>query len=123
MRAMRAASMAGVPLIVAGTGPAEGALRELAGETGTTMLGYVDDAKLNDLIGNARAAILPGEEDFGLVPLEAAAAGAFLVVALSRSGGRSVLQPTGDMVIAEGDGVAVVGRPGRAQAVEALFTA
>jgi len=55
--------------------------------------------------------------------LEAAAAGAFLVVALSRSGGRSVLQPTGDMVIAEGDGVAVVGRPGRAQAVEALFTA
>jgi Trk K+ transport system NAD-binding subunit len=55
--------------------------------------------------------------------LEAAAAGAFLVVALSRSSGRSVLQPTGDMVIAEGDGVAVVGRPGRAQAVEALFTA
>ncbi len=73
--AMRAASVAGVPLIVAGTGPAEGALRELARETGTSMLGYVDDAKLNDLIGNARAAILPGEEDFGLVPLEAAAAG------------------------------------------------
>ena len=39
------------------------------------MLGYVSDARLNELIGNARAAIVPGEEDFGLVPLEAAAAG------------------------------------------------
>jgi glycosyltransferase involved in cell wall biosynthesis len=29
----------------------------------------------NTLVGAARAAILPGEEDFGLVPLEAAAAG------------------------------------------------
>ena len=29
----------------------------------------------NALVGDARAVILPGEEDFGLVPLEAAAAG------------------------------------------------
>jgi glycosyltransferase involved in cell wall biosynthesis len=35
----------------------------------------VDDAARNTLVGDARAAILPGEEDFGLVPLEAAAAG------------------------------------------------
>jgi voltage-gated potassium channel Kch len=55
--------------------------------------------------------------------LETEAAGAFLVVALSRADGRSVLQPAGDLIIAEGDGVAVVGRPGRAQAVQALFTA
>jgi glycosyltransferase involved in cell wall biosynthesis len=37
------------------------------------MLGYVSDAAINELLGAARAAILPGEEDFGLVPLEAAA--------------------------------------------------
>ncbi len=73
--AMRAAALAGVPLLVAGTGPARDSLRELARTTGTTMLGYVEDAKLSELVGNARAAILPGEEDFGLVPLEAAAAG------------------------------------------------
>jgi glycosyltransferase involved in cell wall biosynthesis len=30
---------------------------------------------VNRIIGNARAAIVPGVEDFGLVPLEAAAAG------------------------------------------------
>jgi glycosyltransferase involved in cell wall biosynthesis len=50
-------------------------LRERARGTTTTLLGYVSDAQLNALIGDARAAIVPGEEDFGLVPLEAAAAG------------------------------------------------
>ena len=73
--AIRAAQLAGVKLLVAGSGPAEGALRELARGTTTTMLGYVDDATLDRTLGAARAAILPGEEDFGLVPLEAAAAG------------------------------------------------
>jgi glycosyltransferase involved in cell wall biosynthesis len=73
--AIRAATLANVPLLVAGTGPAEASLRRFARGTSTTMLGFVSDAKLNELIGNARAAIVPGEEDFGLVPLEAAAAG------------------------------------------------
>jgi glycosyltransferase involved in cell wall biosynthesis len=73
--AVRAAALANVPLLVAGTGPAERSLRELAKGTTTTLLGYVSDARLNELAGNARAAIVPGEEDFGLVPLEAAAAG------------------------------------------------
>ncbi len=73
--AIRAADAARVPLLVAGTGPAEKALRELASGTTTTMLGYVSDREVNELLGAARAAILPGEEDFGLVPLEAAACG------------------------------------------------
>ncbi|MFY9884432.1 MAG: glycosyltransferase [Candidatus Cybelea sp.] len=73
--AIRAAAIANVPLLVAGTGPAESSLRERARGTTTTLLGYVSDARLNELIGNARAAIVPGEEDFGLVPLEAAATG------------------------------------------------
>jgi glycosyltransferase involved in cell wall biosynthesis len=73
--AIRAAALAGVKLTIAGTGPAESALRELARGTTTTMLGYVDDAKMNALLGEARAAVLAGEEDFGLLPLEAAAAG------------------------------------------------
>lgn len=73
--AIRAAAVANVPLLVAGSGPAESSLRALARGTTTTMLGFVSDARLNELVGNARAAIVPGEEDFGLVPLEAAAAG------------------------------------------------
>jgi glycosyltransferase involved in cell wall biosynthesis len=73
--AIRAAALAGVKLVIAGTGPAQAALKKLARGTSATLLGYVPDAQLNDLLRNARAAILPGEEDFGLVPLEAAAAG------------------------------------------------
>ncbi|MGA8098938.1 MAG: glycosyltransferase [Candidatus Cybelea sp.] len=73
--AIAAAAPANVPLLIAGTGPAERSLRERAHGTTTTLLGYVSDARLNELIGKARAAVVPGEEDFGLVPLEAAAAG------------------------------------------------
>ncbi|HEV8020661.1 MAG TPA: glycosyltransferase [Candidatus Lustribacter sp.] len=74
-RAIRAAARAGVALHVAGTGPHEAALRALAAGTQTTFHGYLADAAVNALIGDARAVLLPGEEDFGLVPLEAAAAG------------------------------------------------
>lgn len=74
-RAIAAANLAGVRLLIAGTGPAEESLREAARGTTTTLLGYVSDERINELLGNARAALLPGEEDFGLLPLEAAACG------------------------------------------------
>ena len=74
--AIRAAAIANVALVIAGTGPDERRLRALAAESPwVRMAGYVDDAEMNRLLGNARAAIVPGEEDFGLVPLEAAATG------------------------------------------------
>ncbi len=73
--AIQAANLANVPLLVAGTGPAEEALRKLAHGTTTTMLGFISDERVSELLGSARAAILPGEEDYGLVPLEAAACG------------------------------------------------
>jgi voltage-gated potassium channel len=53
--------------------------------------------------------------------LEAIAAGAFLVVALERRNGETLLQPAASLAINEGDGVAIVGRSGRAQAVESAF--
>jgi glycosyltransferase involved in cell wall biosynthesis len=73
--AVDAARLAGARLLVAGTGPAEAALRERARGSRVEFLGYVDDERRNALMGASRAVILPGEEDFGLVPLEAAAAG------------------------------------------------
>ncbi|MBV8149125.1 MAG: glycosyltransferase [Candidatus Eremiobacteraeota bacterium] len=89
-RAIVAAAQAGVKLFVVGTGPAERSLRRLARGTTTTLLGYVDDARMNDLIGNARAMIVPGEEDFGLAPLEAAAAGR-PTIALRAGGARETV--------------------------------
>ena len=74
-RAIDAAALAGVKLRVAGSGPALEALRAHARGTTTEILGYVPDGQINELLGAARAVIVPGEEDFGLVPLEAAAAG------------------------------------------------
>jgi glycosyltransferase involved in cell wall biosynthesis len=73
--AIRACARAGVALHVIGTGPHEAALRAVAAGTRTTFHGYLDDRIVDALLGDARVAILPGEEDFGLVPLEAAAAG------------------------------------------------
>lgn len=73
--AIDAAQLAGVPLLVAGSGPSERELRERARGTTTTFLGHVSDERINALLGDARAAILPGEEDLGLVPIEAAATG------------------------------------------------
>jgi glycosyltransferase involved in cell wall biosynthesis len=73
--AIAACALAGVPLHVIGTGPDERRLKALARGTKTTFHGEVDDPARNAIVGDARAAILPGEEDFGLVPLEAAAAG------------------------------------------------
>lgn len=73
--AIAACAAAAVPLRVVGTGPAEAALRSAARGTATEFCGTVSDAELNHLIGRARAVIVPGEEDFGLTPLEAAAAG------------------------------------------------
>jgi len=72
--AIEACDMLHAKLIVAGTGPDERRLRAIATAT-TEFAGYVDDAQRRRLIGGARALIVPGIEDFGLVALEAAAAG------------------------------------------------
>ncbi len=90
--AIRAANDAGVRLLVAGTGPAQASLEALARGTTTTMLGYVSDAEIVRLIGDARAIVVPGEEDFGLVPLEAAACGR-PSIAYNAGGARETIVP------------------------------
>jgi K+/H+ antiporter YhaU regulatory subunit KhtT len=55
-----------------------------------------------------------------IADIEIAAGGAFLVVALTRDG-ESQLQPQPHVTIQAGDGLAVVGRPVRARAIEQLF--
>jgi glycosyltransferase involved in cell wall biosynthesis len=66
---------ADIPLVVIGTGPCESRLRERAARGNVRMLGAVDDETRRNALADAAFVILPGEEDFGLVPLEAAAAG------------------------------------------------
>ncbi len=54
--------------------------------------------------------------------LEAEGAGAFLVVALTRADTGTTLQPSPDATLAPGDGLALLGRPGRMAVIERLFT-
>jgi glycosyltransferase involved in cell wall biosynthesis len=82
--AIAAAAQAGWPLTIVGTGPDERRLRALAG-TGVTFLRNVDAETLRDLYRHAGALLLPGEEDFGIAPVEALACGC-PVVALGRGG-------------------------------------
>ena len=82
--AVRVCTATGRPLVVVGDGPARASLEKLAGPT-VRLVGRVDDATLRELYGGARGLIQCGEEDFGIAPLEANAAGV-PVAALGRGG-------------------------------------
>ena len=64
----------GKELIVAGTGERLDYLKSIA-NANITFAGRVGDEKLREFYSNAKALIFPGIEDFGIVPLEAQAAG------------------------------------------------
>lgn len=82
--AIRAADRLGVPLKIVGTGPDRDRLQAISGPD-IEFLDRVDDAELRNLYRGARALVLPGEEDFGIAPVEALACGR-PVVALARGG-------------------------------------
>lgn len=63
-----------LPLYVIGFGPDEKRLRKLAGP-GISFLGKLPDSEIVKYYSQCRAFILPGEEDFGLTPVEAQACG------------------------------------------------
>ncbi|MGA9285214.1 MAG: glycosyltransferase [Solirubrobacteraceae bacterium] len=86
--AVAACARLGRDLKVAGDGRAMASVRAAAtGQAGIELLGRVDDAERDALMGGARALLFPGEEDFGIVPVEAQAAG--LPVIAYRVGGAS----------------------------------
>jgi glycosyltransferase involved in cell wall biosynthesis len=64
----------GLPLWVAGAGQLERSLRRNL-PPNVKWLGPIDDAQLPQVLRSARALIFPGEEDFGLTPIEAQACG------------------------------------------------
>ena len=65
-------------------GPEDARLRALAGPT-VSFLGWRSDAEIARLYARCRALIFPAVEDFGITPLEAAAAGR-PTIALARGG-------------------------------------
>ena len=102
--AIEACRLAGARLKVVGRGPEEARLRQLAGP-GVEFLGWRTDEEIRDLYRETAALLLPGIEDFGMVPVEAQACGAPVVA--RRGGGACetvVDSVTGVLVDAESGG-------------------
>jgi glycosyltransferase involved in cell wall biosynthesis len=115
--AIRAAAIAGRRLVVIGDGPEAARLRTLARKARAASLveftGFVGEERVSELLAGARALLFPGEEDLGLVGVEAHAAGT-PVVALGRGGMLDVLDvadgPWTDAAPRAAAGGVIVGR-------------
>lgn len=86
-----------VPLHVVGSGRQEAALKAIA-RPNVKFLGWLSDEQLRDEYSGAKALIFPQVEDFGLMPLEAAACGT-PTIGLAKGGNLETIIPgkTGEL--------------------------
>lgn len=91
--AVRAFARLGKRLVVIGTGERLPALKRLA-TPNITFLGYQPDHVVSEYCARCRALIFPGEEDFGLAPVEAQACGR-PVIAYAAGGALETIQDGG----------------------------
>ena len=85
----------GRKLVVIGSGQEAKNLQALAGP-GIAFLGWQSDAAIRDHLRRAKALLFPGEEDFGIVPVEAQACGC-PVIAFGRGGAVETVRPLGEV--------------------------
>lgn len=72
--AVEAFNASGKKLLIIGEGPERKALESLA-KSNVRLMGFVPQEELSDYLSRCQAFIFPGEEDFGIAPLEAQASG------------------------------------------------
>jgi glycosyltransferase involved in cell wall biosynthesis len=89
--AIEACHRAHLPLKIVGDGPERPALERIANGR-VEFLGRLSNDDVRSLYRRASVILLPGEEDFGIVPLEAQACGR-PVVALNRGGATETVIP------------------------------
>jgi glycosyltransferase involved in cell wall biosynthesis len=88
--AVEACRRAGARLRIAGSGPEQARLERSAGP-GVEFLGWQSDEEVRQLYRESTAVLMPGVEDFGMVPVEAQACGV-PVVALDAGGARETVR-------------------------------
>ena len=98
--ALDACRIARVPLTIVGEGPERARLEASAGAD-VRFLGRRSNEEIRELYRAAAVTLLPGEEDFGIVPLEAQACGR-PVVAVARGGALETVVPNTTGVLVDG---------------------
>jgi glycosyltransferase involved in cell wall biosynthesis len=93
--AVQAATKTGERLIVVGEGEELERLRALAGPT-VEFTGWKSNEDIRNYYAGCRAVLFPGEEDFGIVPVEAMATGK-PVVAFARGGALETVLETQEL--------------------------
>jgi glycosyltransferase involved in cell wall biosynthesis len=101
--ALAACARLGRQLVVIGSGQDRARLQALAGPE-TRFLGWQPDEVIRDHLRRCKALLFPGEEDFGIVPVEAMATGT-PVIALGKGGATETVVPLGGKGRAEPTGV------------------
>lgn len=111
----------GVPVVVAGTGPEAARLQALAAESRVPvhMLGFVSDAMMRALFQRALVFVFPPVEDFGIIPVEAMAAGCPVIVNRIGGAAESVLDGVTGFHVDIDDPVAVASAVDRAGSLDA----
>ena len=94
--AIDACTKLGKKLVVIGSGQDAAKLKATAGPN-VSFLGWQSDEVIRDHLRRAKALLFPGEEDFGIVPLEAQACGC-PVIGFGRGGLAETVKPLGAAV-------------------------
>jgi glycosyltransferase involved in cell wall biosynthesis len=98
--AIQAANSLKRPLKIIGKGQEEKQLKRMAGPT-VEFLGWKTDEGVRELYRKCRAVLFPGDEDFGIVPLEAMASGK-PVIAFGKGGVLETVIPLNPVTSIEG---------------------
>ncbi|MFN0166060.1 MAG: glycosyltransferase [Bryobacteraceae bacterium] len=114
--AVRACSRDGLALKIVGEGPEYRRLRSEAGSS-IEFCGRVNDDDLRTLYSECRALLMPGEEDFGIAPVEALASGK-PVIAYGRGGVLESVPPEGGVFYDEPDAETLAGAIRRFEEME-----
>jgi glycosyltransferase involved in cell wall biosynthesis len=90
----------GAPLTIVGTGPEQARLQAMAGPD-VSFLGWRSNEEIRELYRQSEATLLPGVEDFGMVPVEAQACGCPVVALGTGGAGETIID--GDTGVLVGD--------------------